>query len=994
MVFRHVLNRRPRFVLRHLLAFCLGISIAISLGFWLTDSTSAQPMVTTLACSEATTFTAAEDNVSTSMERAQAHYDATQYIQAEAAWQEVISSLDATTQQLPLARACSNLSLAQQQLGKWDAARENSDRALMLLDIPTAQLAHPETIQPVQRDRPTLKMLAQSLDIRGQIAFLTGDTENALGNWRSAQSIYEQTEDVEGYLRNRLNQAQAYQVLGQYLEAKHLLGDVAALLPGMADSGCRAFQGTETGRFKDEDAVVLDGEFEARAWWQLGKGTLLLGRLEDAICYLNQADAKAHVLDVGAQASLAMDKGHVYRAQAIKARDLGLDSSNVPADFQDPEKSALMAYQKAQTKLVKGTASPMPPSWKVLQLQAIANQISLKVAFELKDMDNIQQQLTEAETLLNSPTLPLGRDTIYAQTSIGESLIKWVGKSSENVQPSSKIPELEQATQLLGYSVDAAHRLGDKRAESYAAGHLAQAYFQNYLYSGKQADRQNAEIMNQQATALSIVAKAPDILYQWQYQLGQILEEQDRSAALSAYRGAVATLESVRSGLLLLSPDFRYAFRDEVEPVYRDLVSLLLIPEDSTIKEDSSTKNERNPSIQDKVIQESIQVIEALHIAEIENFLQCRLANSISANEDLLNLKKDTAFIYPIILNDRIEIIFQFQRSPDQEDSGIFLTHASVTSINFNNEKKFFNKEAFGKLLDSFATKISNEDLERNKEPAEIYRWIFKPIEDLLEEYQTNELVFVLDGKLRNIQIPALSDPDEEKYLVEKDYTISILPSLTLFEFKDWSFPGISVFFGGISDPINLVEESKDFEALNIEAEVEVLNSIDSVSTAVVRNQGFTLNELRDAVQSGEFSAIHLATHGQFSADPDETFILAYNELIDANNWDKLLIINQFADFPQPLELLVLSACETAKGDDRAVLGLAGIAVRSGARSTLASLWQVDDYFTGQFMRAFYTELSQGASRSQAAHIAQQAIFSEQKNPFFWAPFVLVGNWL
>lgn len=98
-----------------------------------------------------------------------------------------------------------------------------------------------------------------------------------------------------------------------------------------------------------------------------------------------------------------------------------------------------------------------------------------------------------------------------------------------------------------------------------------------------------------------------------------------------------------------------------------------------------------------------------------------------------------------------------------------------------------------------------------------------------------------------------------------------------------------------------------------------------------------------------------------------------------------------------PLELLILSACQTAAGDNRAVLGLAGVAVRSGARSTLGTLWSVEDESTVELMNKFYSELSQpGVTKAEALRQAQLLLLRSPnyRYPYYWAPFVLVGNWL
>jgi CHAT domain-containing protein len=99
----------------------------------------------------------------------------------------------------------------------------------------------------------------------------------------------------------------------------------------------------------------------------------------------------------------------------------------------------------------------------------------------------------------------------------------------------------------------------------------------------------------------------------------------------------------------------------------------------------------------------------------------------------------------------------------------------------------------------------------------------------------------------------------------------------------------------------------------------------------------------------------------------------------------------------KPIELLVLSACQTALGDDRATLGLAGVAVRAGARSTLASLWSVDDAATALLMSRFYQYLAENPNltKAEALQRAQISLLEHRifRRPSYWAAFVLVGNW-
>jgi CHAT domain-containing protein len=141
---------------------------------------------------------------------------------------------------------------------------------------------------------------------------------------------------------------------------------------------------------------------------------------------------------------------------------------------------------------------------------------------------------------------------------------------------------------------------------------------------------------------------------------------------------------------------------------------------------------------------------------------------------------------------------------------------------------------------------------------------------------------------------------------------------------------------------------------------------------------------------------VHLATHGQFSSQADDTFILTWDNRLNAKELDTLLRVTDQSR-PNAIELLVLSACQTATGDKRAALGLAGVAVRAGARSTLASLWSIDDKSSALLMSQFYRELVRTeVTKAEALRLAQLSLLQNPRyqHPRYWAPFVLVGNWL
>jgi CHAT domain-containing protein len=197
------------------------------------------------------------------------------------------------------------------------------------------------------------------------------------------------------------------------------------------------------------------------------------------------------------------------------------------------------------------------------------------------------------------------------------------------------------------------------------------------------------------------------------------------------------------------------------------------------------------------------------------------------------------------------------------------------------------------------------------------------------------------------------------------------------------------LLFAGLSSsienfgPLTAVEQEKD----------GIVDKIPRVT--VLLNQTFTAKALQFEIKQASFQIVHLATHGEFSSNSGGTFIRARDRRINVDELNRIL---QTTQVQTPIELLTLSACQTAEGDERAALGLAGVAVRAGARSTLASLWSIDDQSSAFLMIEFYRQLidNPSLSKSQALRQAQLKLVTHPnyKHPSYWAPYVLLGNWL
>ena len=269
-----------------------------------------------------------------------------------------------------------------------------------------------------------------------------------------------------------------------------------------------------------------------------------------------------------------------------------------------------------------------------------------------------------------------------------------------------------------------------------------------------------------------------------------------------------------------------------------------------------------------------------------------------------------------------------------------------------------------------------------------LYNWLIAPFTEELEQNQVNTLVFVLDGVLRNIPMTVLQDG--ERYLIEK-YAVVLTPGMQLLEPQPLLRDRFTTLTAGLSDKS---PNFPNFSALpNVKKELATIK--ENVDTKTLLNSSFTESNLETKIDAAPFPVVHIATHGNFSSLAEETYILAWDNRIDAKELNQVL--QGKARSNQPIELLVLSACQTALGDERAVLGLAGVAMRGGAKSTLASLWLVNDESTALLMEKFYQALAQGnISKAEALRQAQVAVLKSEKfhDPYFWSAFVLVGNWL
>ena len=279
-----------------------------------------------------------------------------------------------------------------------------------------------------------------------------------------------------------------------------------------------------------------------------------------------------------------------------------------------------------------------------------------------------------------------------------------------------------------------------------------------------------------------------------------------------------------------------------------------------------------------------------------------------------------------------------------------------------------------------------------------LYQLLIAPAKSYLPK--TGTLVFVLDSELQSIPMALLQDEDNH-YLVE-NYSITVSLGARSLEPKFLPWQQSRVLIAGVSKGPSFKQEEPYFEELiNIKPELDEVRK-NTIKSEILYNEDFTKKSFENKVNTSIFPVLHIATHGIFSSDPEQTVILASDSRINIRQLDRLLR-SKSESSRDTIELLVLSACQTATGDKRAGLGIAGVAVQAGARSTLASLWNVSDKSTALFMGEFYRGLKSDLTKAEALRKAQLAFLKNPENkegykkyahPYYWAPFILVGSWL
>lgn len=515
----------------------------------------------------------------------------------------------------------------------------------------------------------------------------------------------------------------------------------------------------------------------------------------------------------------------------------------------------------------------------------------------------------------------------------------------------SRAGAIEEGYAALSEARERARSHAQSREEALATGYLADVY--------AEADRDgDATQLYTEATFLAQAAEAPELIYQWQWRIGRLTADAgDIDGAIAHYQGALSELDKLRP-TLIETPTAGSGTID-LRTAYVELADLMLQRAAGSPSEEARLRD----------LEAARQTIERYRTTELTDYFQDECVTDLLASvKPIDRLEPRTAVLYPIVMAERLVILLSLPEGLQQRSLPIGADDLTEKILEFRT------------LLEKRTT---NEFL---RPAQEIYDLLLRPLEPTLKTARIDTLVIVPDAALRTIPLGALHDGQE--FVVDR-YALATVPSLRLIKPKPLARMGLQPLLGGLSDSV------QDFPALpHVDSELRNIEGL--IGGDVLRNNNFVVDQIEQSLGATPHSVVHIASHARFAGDAKNSFILTYDGRIDMDSLEGFIKLSRFRD--QPVELLTLSACQTAAGDDRAALGLAGLAVKSGARSAVASLWYVNDRASSLLLADFYQQLRDLPLTSKAKALQQAQIATKTdlryRHPAFWAPMILIGNWL
>lgn len=574
--------------------------------------------------------------------------------------------------------------------------------------------------------------------------------------------------------------------------------------------------------------------------------------------------------------------------------------------------------------------------------QALSTLNSARLAFKLGDIDRALRQANAAAGILGPQAA--SHEKAFSLLALGELYLRMREQRADSALLVAAFEALQQAGGI-------AEKQGELRTLSYALGYTGRAY-------ELEARAAEAAVPTRRAIFLAQRIGAPELLYRWHWQNARLLLAQgEEDGAIAAYRSATRHLQAVRLDLGASYSGGTASFRTIVAPLYFELADLLL----------RRSKSADAAQVQ-RLLTEARDIVEQSKAAELQDYFQDNcVAAQRSRIAQVASVGAHTAVIYPIMLKDRLELLLGFEREMKQ-------VTVPVTA------------QTLVETIRTLRPLLERRTTRRYLPPAQqLYDYLLRPIEGELAARQIDTLVVIPDGALRTIPLSVLHDGRD--FAIAR-YAFATTPGLTLTDPQPLLARKLNVLVSGLTLPV------QGFSSLpNVGREIDLVHQLHGGT--LLRDKDYLLSSFERELDKSAYNVVHIASHAQFKSDPKQTFLLTFDGKLTMDLLEKLIAPSRYRE--QPIELLALSACQTAAGDDRAALGLAGVAIKAGARAALASLWFINDQSSTLLVSEFYRNLQgQNRSKAKALQQAQLKLLADKRfrHPGYWGPFLLIGNWL
>lgn len=694
---------------------------------------------------------------------------------------------------------------------------------------------------------------------------------------------------------------------------------------------------------------------------------------------------------------------------------------------------ALGQYQKA-IDLYQQALAPLENQWKSLEEAVVLDGLGTAYQALGKTQDAIKTyqqalKLLSKETDRGNWTTDPGDWKYESNGNYTGITLDHLGRAYQSIgQTQQAITSHQQALAIFqeisnrGGEASALNNLGEAH-RSLGQNDQAIAFYQQSL-----AIRQNIGDREGEGRVLS--------------NLGELLEKQNQpELAIVFYKQSVNIREGIRGNLRALPEDLQQSYTQTVADTYRQLANLLL-KQDRVLEAQEVLDLLKLQELEDYLrdVRGNLQTEQKLDFWEAEQQIlqlydQWIGQNSDSQFEDFvkspdvtalvgqlrrtargqnLNPKQLTklqdnlqsldnaALLYPLILEDRVELVL-------------------VTPSSLVRETVKADRVKLNEAIANFRSDITSPSSNPTPNAQQLYQWLIQPLEDDLEKAKVNTILYAADGQLRYIPLAALHDG--KQWLIQR-FTLNHITAASLTNFTRNGTRPLQILAAAFSDPqlnyqFQIGENQFNFNGLKFAGvEVETIGK-EIPGTTTFFNKDFSRDNVEPRL--GDYSIVHLATHAEFvSGLPYESFILFGNgervTLPDIDKW-------KLSD----VDLVVLSACQTAAsgelGSGEEILGFGYQIQRTGAEAAIASLWSVDDGGTQTLMNAFYSALqADKMTKAEALRQAQIALITGDyqalgdprgivvverirdnlkpevvnrlSHPYYWAPFILIGNGL